>query len=63
VNIDGTYNDVKWLGGSDPSTGGASGNDSYVVSVIPNVTVASGVGVTVGLGKTMIIDVLQIGGL
>jgi len=41
----------------------AGGNDSYVVSVIPNVTVASGVGVTVGLGKTMIIDVLQIGGL
>jgi hypothetical protein len=39
-----------------------SGNfDSYVVSVVPNITVASGIGVTVGLGKTMVIDVLQIG--
>jgi hypothetical protein len=34
VNIDGTYNDVKWLGGSDPSTGGASGNDVYAIQVI-----------------------------
>ena len=34
VNIDGTYNDVKWLGGSDPSTGGASGNDVYALSII-----------------------------
>ena len=34
VNIDGNYNDVKWLGGSDPSTGGASGNDVYAIQVI-----------------------------
>ena len=34
VNIDGIYNDVKWLGGSDPSTGGASGNDVYALQVI-----------------------------
>ena len=36
---------------------------SYVVSVVPNITIASGVGVTVGTGKTMVIDVLQLGGL
>ncbi len=36
---------------------------SYVVSVIPNITVNSGVAVTVGTGKTMIIDVLQLGDL
>lgn len=41
----------------------AGGSTSYVVSVIPNVTVNSGVAVTVGVGKTMIIDVLQIGDL
>ena len=45
----------------DTTNAGAS--NSYVVSVIPNVTVASGVGVTVGAGKTMVIDVLQIGDL
>ena len=45
----------------DSTTAGVS--SSYVVSVIPNVTVASGVAVTVGTGKTMIIDVLQIGDL
>ncbi len=38
-------------------------NTSYVVSVVPNIEVASGVAVTVGAGKTMIIDVLQIGDL
>jgi len=37
--------------------------ESYVVSVVPSITVASGVGVTVGTGKTMIIDVLNLGGL
>ena len=36
---------------------------SYVVSVIPNIEVGAGVAVTVGVGKTMIIDVLQIGEL
>jgi hypothetical protein len=35
--------------------------DSYVVSVIPNITVASGIAVTVGVGKTLVIDALQIG--
>ncbi len=41
-----------------------SGNfNSYVVSVVPNITVASGVGVTVGVGKTVIIDVLNLAGL
>jgi len=41
----------------------AGAYDSYVVSVVPNITIASGIGVTVGTGKTMIIDVLQLGGL
>ena len=45
----------------DSTNAGVS--SSYVVSVIPTVTVASGVAVTVGTGKTMIIDVLQIGDL
>ena len=36
-------------------------SSSYIVSVIPNVTVNAGVAVTVGAGKTMIIDILQIG--
>ena len=43
----------------DATNVGKSG--SYVVSVIPNVTVNAGVAVTVGAGKTMVIDVLQIG--
>jgi len=47
----------------DFNTTNAGGSNSYVVSVIPNVTVASGVAVTVGTGKTMVIDVLQIGDL
>ena len=41
----------------------AGGSTSYVVSVIPNITIGSGVAVTVGVGKTMIIDILQIGDL
>jgi hypothetical protein len=45
----------------DTTTAGES--NSYVVSVIPNIEVASGVAVTVGVGKTMVIDVLQIGDL
>ena len=36
---------------------------SIIVSVVPNVEINSGVAVTVGAGKTMIIDVLQIGDL
>ena len=35
VNIDGAYNDVKWVGGSDPTTGGASGGlDIYAYNII-----------------------------
>ncbi len=34
INIDGSYNDVKWLGGADPSTGGSSGNDVYSLQII-----------------------------
>ena len=41
----------------------AGESDSYIVSVIPNVRVDSGIAVTVGAGKTMVIDVLQIGDL
>ena len=45
----------------DSTTAGVS--SSYVVSVVPNIEVTSGAAVTVGTGKTMIIDVLQIGDL
>ena len=45
----------------DTSTAGAS--DSIIVSVIPNINISSGVAVTVGAGKTMVIDALQIGDL
>ena len=38
-------------------------NTSIIVSVTPNIEIISGVAVTVGTGKTMIIDVLQIGDL
>ena len=41
----------------------AGESESIIVSVIPNITVNSGIAVTVGTGKTMIIDVLQIGDL
>ena len=34
VNIDGLYNDVKWVGGSDPTTGGSSGLDIYAFNII-----------------------------
>ena len=40
----------------------AGGSTSIIFSVIPNITINSGVAVTVGSGKTMIIDVLDIGG-
>ena len=36
---------------------------SHIVAVTPNIEINSGVAVTVGAGKTMIIDVLQIGDL
>ena len=45
----------------DTTTAGVS--TSIIVSVIPNINISSGVAVTVGTGKTMIIDVLQIGDL
>ena len=38
-------------------------SSSYIVSVVPNIEIGAGVAVTVGTGKTMIIDVLQIGDL
>ena len=41
----------------------AGATTSYVVSVVPNIEIAAGVAVTVGAGKTMIIDILQIGDL
>ena len=41
----------------------AGESESIIVSVIPNNTLNAGVAVTVGTGKTMIIDVLQIGDL
>ena len=44
-------------------TDNAGINSSFVVTVIPKVTVANGIGMTVGTGKTMVIDVLQLGGL
>ena len=45
----------------DATNAGAS--TSSVVSVVPNVEVSAGIAVTVGVGKTMVIDVLQIGNL
>lgn len=45
----------------DDTSAGTS--DTYIVSVIPQINIASGIAVTVGSGKTMIVDVLQIGGL
>ena len=45
----------------DDTSAGTS--DTYIVSVIPQINIASGVAVTVGSGKTMIVDVLQIGDL
>ena len=45
----------------DDTSAGTS--DTYIVSVIPKININTGVAVTVGSGKTMVIDVLQIGGL
>ena len=45
----------------DTSSAGAS--ESIIVSVSPNIEVNTGAAVTVGAGKTMIIDVVQIGDL
>jgi len=44
-------------------TTNAGVDTSIVVSVIPNIEIISGVAVTVGAGKTIVIDALQIGDL
>ena len=44
-------------------TTNAGVDTSIIVSVIPNIEINSGVAVTVGAGKTMVIDALQIGDL
>jgi hypothetical protein len=41
----------------------AGESDTYIVSVIPTINIGAGIAVTVGAGKTMVIDVLQIGDL
>ena len=41
----------------------AGATTSYVVSVVPNIIIGSGIAVTVGVGKTMVIDILQLGDL
>ena len=46
----------------DLNTTNAGVTSTYVVSVVPTINVASGVAVTVGSGKSMVIDVLQLGG-
>ena len=46
----------------DLNTTKAGVTSTYIVSVVPTVQVISGVAVTVGSGKTMVIDVLQLGG-
>ena len=45
------------------NTTNAGVTSTYIVSVVPTINVASGVAVTVGSGKSMVIDVLQIGDL
>ena len=45
----------------DASNAGES--DSIIISIIPNIEVNAGVALTVGAGKTMVIDALQIGDL
>ena len=45
----------------DATNAGAS--NSYVISVIPHITIGAGVAVTVGAGKTTVIDVLNLAGL
>ena len=44
-------------------TTNAGTSPTYVVTVNPDVIIASGIAVTVGSGKSMVIDVLQIGDL
>ena len=63
-DVDGLFNYVAVASTITQSitfdTTNAGNFSSYVVSVVPNITVGSGVGVTVGVGKTMIIDILQL---
>ena len=47
----------------DLTTTNAGVTSTYVVSVVPTINIASGVALTVGSGKSMVIDVLQIGDL
>ena len=42
-------------------TNNAGLTTTYILSVIPEVEIATGVAVTIGIGKSMIIDVLQLG--
>lgn len=35
--------------------------DSYIFSIIPTITIPTGIAVTVGVGKTLVIDALQVG--
>ncbi len=42
-------------------TSNAGLTTTYILSVIPEVEIAAGVAVTIGVGKSMIIDVLQLG--
>ena len=42
-------------------TSNAGLTTTYVLSVIPEVEIGAGVAVTIGVGKSMIIDVLQLG--
>ena len=44
-------------------TTNAGATTSYVVSVVPTVIIGSGIAVTVGVGKTMVIDILNLGDL
>ena len=53
------YQDVTEDLTFDSTNAGAS--TSFVVSVVPNININSGIAVTVGSGKTMVIDALQIG--
>ena len=46
----------------DLNTTNAGVTSTYIVSVVPTIQVISGAAVTVGSGKTMVIDVLQLGG-
>ena len=44
-------------------TTNAGATTSYVISVVPNIIIGSGIAVTVGVGKTMVIDILNLGDL